>query len=117
MQYLNRQRVLEMIPLVVDDEIHPEDVRAFMDYIQNDEELKCRFESQKRTKKLIQDRCKRTKAPNSLKLKIQQLLDEEDRQTEKKASEASEGGDDAFPFTVPSAENRIRGTGHSAFNS
>lgn len=78
MQYLNRKRALELIPLVVDNELPQDECRAFTDFILQDEVVRCEFESHKKIKKMMQERYRRVRAPDHLRKKIQHLIDEED---------------------------------------
>jgi|GEM_PF-5265942 len=79
MQYLNRQRALQLIPLVVDDECHPETVDAFMDYIRRDDVVRKEYECHKIVKEIVQQKYQKEEAPDHLKHRIQLLLDREDR--------------------------------------
>jgi cell fate (sporulation/competence/biofilm development) regulator YlbF (YheA/YmcA/DUF963 family) len=77
MQDLSKQKALELLPYVVDGEAAAEERRAFYDYIEADAEVKQIFESQLRIKELIQNRCRKSKAPDYLKSRIIRILDEE----------------------------------------
>ncbi len=76
-QDLSKQKALELLPYVVDGEASADDSRAFYDYIESDAEVKQIFESQLRIKDLIQNRCRKSKAPDYLKSRIIRMLDEE----------------------------------------
>lgn len=78
MRQLNKKQALELLPLVVDDEANEDDKRAFFQYIEQDEEMRRRFESMKRMKEIIRYRTPRLKAPAHLKVKISSLIEEED---------------------------------------
>ena len=79
MQYLNRQRALQLIPLVVDDECHQDTVDAFMDYIQHDDVVRREYECHRMVKELVQAKYPKEEAPDHLRHRIQILLDREDR--------------------------------------
>lgn len=64
---LTKTEALELLTPVVDNEVSAEERDAFLEYIANDEELKHEYESMKRIKTLISNRCPSAKAPDSLK--------------------------------------------------
>jgi hypothetical protein len=64
---LTKTEALELLTPVVDNEVSAEERDAFLEYIANDEELKHKYESMKRIKTLINNRCPSAKAPDSLK--------------------------------------------------
>jgi hypothetical protein len=64
---LTKTEALELLTPVVDNEVSAEEREAFLDYIAGDEDLKHEYESMKRIKTLMGDRCPCAKAPDSLK--------------------------------------------------
>jgi len=64
---LTKTEALELLTPVVDDEVSAEERDAFLEYIADDEEVKYEYESMKRIKSLICNRCPSAKAPDSLK--------------------------------------------------
>lgn len=64
---LTKTEALELLTPVVDDEVNTEEREAFLEYIADDEELKSEFESMKRIKAIMSNRCPSAKAPQSLK--------------------------------------------------
>lgn len=78
MQYLTKQKALELISFVVDGEANPDVSRAFMEYIEHDPEVKRIFESQCRIKKVINTRCRKAKTPEHLRSKIIQFIEDQE---------------------------------------
>lgn len=78
MQQLDKQKALELIPLIVDDEVGPELRRAFFEYIKNHAAIRKQYESQKKIKELVQNHYKQIKAPDHLRQKIQLLINREE---------------------------------------
>lgn len=64
---LTKSEALELLTPVVDNEVSAEERDAFLAYIAHDEELKQEYDSMKRIKALMGNRCPCAKAPNSLK--------------------------------------------------
>jgi hypothetical protein len=76
---LNKQKALDLISLVVDGEAPPAGRKAFFKYIETDAEVKQQYESQLKIKELVQNRCKKSKAPDYLKSRIFQMIEEENQ--------------------------------------
>jgi hypothetical protein len=117
MQDLSKNKALELLPLVVDGEAEPDDRLAFLDYIENDTDVKQKYESQLRIKKLLQKRCQKAKAPDLLKIKIQKFLEElefEDLSSgsspeikeEMESGSSFKSEPSRFPTEIPSYSNR-----------
>ncbi|MEX0994790.1 MAG: hypothetical protein WD599_04625, partial [Balneolaceae bacterium] len=81
MQQLNKQKALELLPLVVDGEAGENDRRAFFQYIEQDREVHRKYESMKRIKKLIRERTPRVQTPEDLKAKISTLIEQENKKS------------------------------------
>ncbi|MDZ7659128.1 hypothetical protein [Fodinibius sp.] len=64
---LTKSEALELLTPVVDNEVSAEERDAFLEYIADDKNLKQEYESMKRVKALMADRCPCAKAPESLK--------------------------------------------------
>lgn len=63
---LTKVEALKLITPVVDDEASAKERRAFMDFISDNEDVRRKYESMKKIKSLVDDRCPRAKAPSSL---------------------------------------------------
>lgn len=63
---LTKAEARELITPIVDDEITTEQRKAFMDFIAHHEDVRREYESIKRLKSLMRDRCPCAKAPESL---------------------------------------------------
>lgn len=64
---LTKEKAFQLITAVVDDEASPEERKAFMDFIADNDEVRREYESIKRIKSLVRSRCPYAKAPESLK--------------------------------------------------
>ncbi len=117
MQDLSKNKALELLPLVVDGEADPDNRRAFLEYIDSDRDVKQKYESQLRIKKLIQKRCKKARAPDRLKANIQKFIEEQETETlysgtsEEIKKEMSSGSSfksepERFPSEIHSYSNR-----------
>jgi len=117
MQDLSKNKALELIPLVVDGEADPDNRRAFLEYIDSDREVKQKYESQLRIKKILQKRCIKVRAPEHLKIKIQKFLKEQETEThysgtseeikkQMPSGSSFKSEPDRFPSEIPSHSNR-----------
>lgn len=77
MRKLNRQQALDLIQLVVDDEVNERDKKAFLKYIEKDEAVSRKYRSLLKFKTLIRQKSVRAKAPDHLKTKVHQLIEQE----------------------------------------
>ena len=64
---LTKSEARDLLTPVVDNEVSAEERDAFLAYIAHDQDLKNEYESMKRIKALMSDRCPCAKAPDSLK--------------------------------------------------
>ncbi|NGP76194.1 hypothetical protein G3570_06095 [Balneolaceae bacterium YR4-1] len=71
---LTKERAIKLITSVVDGEVDQKTRSSFLNYIEDDSEVRNQYESIKRIKKLVAERCPSHKAPDSLKLRVQQFL-------------------------------------------
>lgn len=71
---LTKERAIKLISSVVDGEVDEKTRITFLNYIEEDNEVRKQYESIKRVKKLVAERCPSHKAPDSLKLRVQQFL-------------------------------------------
>lgn len=71
---LTKEEAIKLITLVVDGEVDESTRSSFLEYIEEDSEVRHQYESIKRIKKLVAERCPTHKAPDSLKLRIQKFL-------------------------------------------
>lgn len=71
---LTKERAIKLITSVVDGEVDDNTRTSFLRYIEEDDEVRKQYESIKRVKKLVSERCPSHKAPDSLKLRVQQFL-------------------------------------------
>ncbi|MEX0771241.1 MAG: hypothetical protein WD035_10935 [Balneolaceae bacterium] len=90
MRQLNRQKALDLLPLVVDDEAHEDDKRAFFKYLELDDELRRKYRSMKRVKEFIRDRTPRVKSPDGLKARIATLIEKEQEKSSYRRSAEEE---------------------------
>lgn len=73
---LTKEEARNLITAVVDDEASAEERQAFMDYIEDDDEVRREYESIKRMKSIIRSRCPYAEAPDSLKKYLKDLCRE-----------------------------------------
>lgn len=71
---LTKQEALELITPVVDNEVDEDTRIAFLAYIQQDEEVRTKYESIKRIKSIVSSRCPCERAPGHLKNKIKSYI-------------------------------------------
>lgn len=71
---LTKEEAIKLITLVVDGEVDENTRMSFLKYIEEDSEVRSQYESIKRIKKLVSERCPTHKAPDSLKLRVQKFL-------------------------------------------
>ncbi|MDX1586927.1 MAG: hypothetical protein R3222_09290 [Balneolaceae bacterium] len=74
---LTKDEAIKLITSVVDDEVDDNTRISFFNYIEEDNEVRKQYESIKRVKKLVAERCPSHKAPDSLKLRVHNFLLEE----------------------------------------
>ncbi len=65
---LTKSEARDLLTPVVDNEVSAEERDAFLAYVAHDQDLKNEYESMKRIKALMSDRCPCAKAPDSLKV-------------------------------------------------
>lgn len=75
---LTKEEAIKLITSVVDGEVNEEQRIAFLEYIEQDEEVRAEYESIKRIKKLIAEHCPVHKAPETLKIRVRQFLSQQE---------------------------------------
>jgi len=73
-QQISKMEALQLIAAVVDGEVSPDKRKAFLQCVQNYPDIRRRYESSKKIKKLLSNRCPKEKAPASLHKRIRELL-------------------------------------------
>lgn len=71
---LTRKQALDLIPCILDGEATEKERRVFFEYIEDDKIVKKQFDSLRIVKELIRNKCKREKAPDHLKSKVNELI-------------------------------------------
>lgn len=71
---LTKREALELITPVVDDEVDETVRNAFFEYIEEDEDVRNRYESIKRLKEVVANRCPCARAPSHLRERITDFL-------------------------------------------
>lgn len=71
---LTKEKAFRLISAVVDDEVDHKTKTAFYNFIETDEEVRREYESIKKVKRLVTDRCPTHKAPDRLKIRVQEFL-------------------------------------------
>ena len=98
---LTKDEALQLISSVVDDEVDKATKNAFFKYIDNDKEVRREFESIKRIKKLVAERCPIRKAPDHLKTRIRNYLSEELHKEESNTSREQNPPAVDLPSSIP----------------
>lgn len=70
---LTKVEALKLITPVVDDEVSSEERKAFFDFISDHEDVRRKYESIKKLKRLIHSRCPCAKAPDSLRTYLKKI--------------------------------------------
>jgi len=111
---LTKEEAIKLITSVVDGEVDESTRNSFFNYIEQDSEVRNQYESIKRVKKLVTDRCPSHKAPDSLKLRVQKfLLQEQGKLSELDNSTASNDTAVDKPSHIPS--DKQNDTGNTPF--
>lgn len=95
MKKLNRHKALQLLPAVVDNEANDEELLAFYAFIENDKYVREQYESAKRIKNIIKKNYKKESAPQSLKVKVGNLI------ANMELENMSGSGTDSIPVPVP----------------
>ncbi|MGK7388805.1 MAG: anti-sigma factor family protein, partial [Candidatus Cyclobacteriaceae bacterium M2_1C_046] len=74
---LTKDEAIKLITSVVDGEVDEDTRSSFLEYISEDKEVRAEYESLKRIKQLVVERCPTHRAPETLKLRVQQFLSEQ----------------------------------------
>jgi len=77
---LTRHEALELITPVVDNEVEEELKAAFFEFIENDDDVREKYRSEKRMKEIVATRCPCAKAPDRLRKRVSEFLADPDRQ-------------------------------------
>lgn len=100
---LNKEEAIKLITSVVDGEVDDETRASFLEYIEEDEEVRAEYESIKRIKKLIAEHCPVHKAPETLKIRVRQFLSKEQGNiNSESSSEKDKESDIDIPSHIPS---------------
>lgn len=73
---LSKIQALKLLTPVVDGEASEAERKAFMEFIAQNEEVRNKYHTMKKLKSLVSERCPRTKAPDSLRNKVNDFLQE-----------------------------------------
>lgn len=119
---LTKKEAFELITSVVDDEVDQATKNSFFEYLETDEEVRAEFESIRRIKKLVAERCPVREAPDSLKVRIRNYLSDEVRKeiSESHVEQSSPTLD--LPSNIPSefsdreSQNNTRNNNSGSFN-
>ncbi len=119
---LTKKEAFELISSVVDDEVDQATKNAFFEYLETDEEVRAEFESIRRIKKLVAERCPIREAPDSLKVRIRNYLSDEVRKeiSESHVEQSSPTLD--LPSNIPSefsdreSQDNTRNNNNGSFN-
>jgi len=76
MKKLSKKQALKLLPLIIDKEASEEARNAFFRYIKTDKEVKKKYDSLLLVKKLLKTKYTPEKAPDHLKNKISELIDD-----------------------------------------
>jgi predicted transposase YdaD len=71
---LTKYQALELITPIVDDEVSDQQREAFFRYIATHQDVRKKYESVKNIKSLICSRCPSTRAPETLREHVRQLI-------------------------------------------
>lgn len=103
---LTKDEAIRLITSVVDDEVNAETRSSFLEYIRQDDEVRREYESIKRTKELVAERCPTHKAPESLKLRVRKfLLEEQDKLNDIDNSDLEREAVVDIPSHIPSGDS------------
>ncbi len=92
---LTKREALNLVTPVVDGEVEEPVREAFFSFIKNNDHVRKQYESEKRLKNLVSERCPCSKAPESLKRRVHSFLDS---CGEEAASERTKNGHDEEPL-------------------
>ncbi len=106
---LTKEQAIKLITSVVDGEVDERTRSSFLNYIEEDSEVRNQYESIKRVKKLVSERCPSHKAPDSLKMRVHKFLLEEQGKLSK-LDNSSEATVDK-PSHIPSDKQYNAGKG------
>jgi hypothetical protein len=91
---LTKEEAIKLITSVVDGEVDESTRNSFLNYIEEDSEVRSQYESIKRIKKLVAERCPTHKAPDSLKMRVQKFLLQEQGKLGKLDNRTGTGSND-----------------------
>lgn len=91
--HLTKEEAINLISSIVDDEADENTRTAFLNYIKNDTAVRYEFESMKRIKTLIATRCPTHKAPDELKVRVQEFLLQKRNKRKASSSASDDRGD------------------------
>lgn len=74
---LTKEEAFKLISAVIDNEVSEEKRKAFMEFIERDDEIRREYQSIKKIKSLVSSRCPYAKAPESLQKYVQNICEEE----------------------------------------
>lgn len=79
---LTKEEAFKLISAVIDNEVSPEERKAFIKYIEQDDEVRREYQSIKKVKSLVSSRCPYASAPDSLKHFVENIGQEESKYEE-----------------------------------
>ncbi len=89
-----RKQAIKLITPVVDDEVDENTRISFFNYLEKDDKVRSQYESVKRLKEMVETRCPCAKAPDSLKERIQNFINQ------RKEGVVDEHGDPIYDMPV-----------------
>lgn len=115
---LTKQQALKLITPVVDNEVDEELRTAFFAFIDQNNEVRNKFESEKRLKEVVSERCPYAKAPDRLHQRIREFLADPDKKSWSepaldepfldKPSVLSEAAEQAVPSSITHSTSTSR---------
>src|SRR5690554_6330844 len=77
---MNRNKVFELLPAVIDNEVSEAEKAAFLIFIRNHPDIRKEYKESLEIKRLLSQNLRRYKAPARLRDAIRRLIDEMDRE-------------------------------------
>lgn len=109
---LSKREAIILITPVVDNEASDREKEALLSFIQHNEEVRRQYESAQRIKQLLSSRCPRTKAPDSLRDKVQMMI-----KSRQMVRENMDADDPIYDIPCPGSIKADNEHGHSAGQS
>jgi len=99
---LTKEEAFQLITSVVDGEVDQATENAFFEYLDTDKEMQREFESIRRIKKLVGERCPIREAPDRLKVRIWNYLSDEARKEKSESHVEQNSSALDLPSGIPS---------------